>query len=106
MQRVLQYDGLLPNRLDEQGQHSAVTAKDVREMKAYIDAHRTATTPFDIIVEGRTPGAQPGQAAEITRQWAANGATWWIEAMWGELDQTVDFEVIRQRVNQGPPRFD
>jgi len=68
--------------MDEQGQHVGFTADHVREMKAYIDAKRRATTPFDIVVEGRTPGADPDQAAGITRMWADGGATWWIEAMW------------------------
>ena len=106
MQRVLRCDGLLPTRMDEQGQHVGFTADHVREMKTYIDARRRAATPFDIVVEGRTPGADPDQAAGITRMWADGGATWWIEAMWGEPDQPADLDAVLQRIRQGPPRFE
>ena len=105
MQRVLRYDGLLPTRMDEQGQHIGFTADHIREMKAYIDANRTAPTPFDIVVEGRTPGDDPDRAAEIIRTWTDSGATWWIEAMWGDPDQPVDLDAVCARIRQGPPRI-
>src|SRR5512139_2071034 len=43
MQRALRCDGLLPTRMDEQGQHIGFTADHIREIKAYITANRTAT---------------------------------------------------------------
>jgi len=67
MRRVLRYDGLLPTRMDERGQHVGFTADHVREMKAYVDANRGSSTPFDIVVEGETPGADPVAAAAIVR---------------------------------------
>ena len=82
------------------------TPDHIRDMKASIDAQRRAPTPFDIVVEGRTPGTDPERAAAITRLWADGGATWWIEAMWGDPDQPADYEAIRRRIQQGPPRFD
>ncbi len=106
MQRVLRYDGLLPNVMDEQGQHIPLTHEHIREIKTYIDAKRGATTPFDIVIEGKTPGADVDRAAEIVRAWANAGATWWIEAMWGDPDQPVDYAAVRQRIQQGPPRFE
>jgi len=66
----------------------------------------SATTPFDIVVEGHTPGADPARAAEVTRMWADSGATWWIEALWGDPNQPVDLDAILRRIRQGPPRFD
>jgi len=104
MRRVLRYDGLLPTRMDTQGQHVGLTAEHVREMKTYIDAKRTASTPFDIVVEGKTPGDAADRAAEITREWADSGAAWWIEAMWGDPDQPVDLAAVLRRIRQGPPR--
>ncbi len=106
MQRVLRYDGLLPTRMDEQGQHVGFTADHLREMTGFIDANRSATTPFDIVVEGRTLGADPDRAAEVTRMWADGGATWWIEALWGDPDQPADLDAVLLRIRQGPPRFD
>jgi hypothetical protein len=105
MQRVLRYDGLLPNVLDEQGQHIPPTHEHIREMKAYVEAQRTLTTPFDIVVEGRTPGDEIDRAAEIVRGWADAGATWWIEALWGAPDQPVDLDAVLRRIQAGPPQI-
>ncbi len=100
MQRVLRYDGLLPDKINAAGQHEPPTPDDVRAMRAFVDEHRTLTTPFDIVVEGQTPGDDPAQAAAIVRPWAEAGATWWIEAKWGAPDDPV-----RTRIHQGPVRF-
>lgn len=97
MQRVMRWDGLLPNKLGG----SKLTPDDIREMKAYIDEHRTTTTPFDIIVEGTTPGNNHAQSAAIVRPWTDAGATWWLEAPWS----TSEHEVVLARIRQGPPRL-
>jgi alkanesulfonate monooxygenase SsuD/methylene tetrahydromethanopterin reductase-like flavin-dependent oxidoreductase (luciferase family) len=102
MQRVLNYDGLLPMVFDDAGQAKQAVAADVREMAAYIDEHRTHTTPFDIVVEGVTPGDVPEAAASIVRNWAEAGATWWIESMWGDNAMPAA-DAIRRRVELGPP---
>jgi hypothetical protein len=70
-------------------------------MKAFIAANRIETTPFDIIVEGETPGDDREKTASIVRPYVEAGATWWIEAMWSasELDS------VRTRIKQGPPRL-
>jgi len=69
-----------------------------------VEANRTATTPFDIVMEGETPGDDPAQAAAITDKWADAGATWWIESRW-ELPRDVDhMQEVRKRILQGPPR--
>jgi hypothetical protein len=104
MRRVLRYDGLLPNVMDDQGQHIPPTPEHITAMKDYIAKRRTLTTPFDIVVEGKTPGAEPDRAAEISRAWVAAGATWWIEALWGDPAQPIDYAAILQRIQQGPPR--
>ncbi len=100
MQRVLRYDGLLPNKLDVSEQQARITPDDIRAMKTYIDARRELTTPFDIIVEGETPGDQPKRAAELVRPFAQAGATWWTETRWGGNP----IEEVRERIRQGPPR--
>jgi alkanesulfonate monooxygenase SsuD/methylene tetrahydromethanopterin reductase-like flavin-dependent oxidoreductase (luciferase family) len=102
MQRVLRYDGLMPNKLAAAGEQTEVTPADIRAMKAYVNEHRTLTTPFDIISEGETPGDQPAQAAALVRPFAEAGSTWWMEARWGA--HTVD--EVRTRIKQGPPRIE
>lgn len=99
MQRVLRYDGLLPNKLAPDGSQVDVTPDDIRAMKAYIDQHRTLSTPFDIICEGETPGDDPARAAALVRPYAEAGSTWWMEARW----QASGIDEIRRRICQGPP---
>lgn len=95
MRRALRCDGLLPYMKDKE-----FSADDVRAMKSFVEQERTRTTPFDIIVEGKTPGDDPDQARSIVEPWAAAGATWWIEAMWSA---TPDPEAVQTRISQGPP---
>jgi hypothetical protein len=101
MARVLRYDGLLPNKMDDKGALGQVTPADIQVMKAFIEAHRTLTTPFDIVVEGETPGDNQAQATEKVRPFTEAGATWWIEAMWS----APNLDHVRTRVQQGPPRL-
>jgi len=98
MQRVLRYDGLLPYLPGAE-----LTPAVLPEIKAYIDANRPLDTPFDIVVEGVTPGDDPSQAAAIVGPWIEAGATWWIEALWPQPGQPQALQTVRQRVLQGPP---
>jgi hypothetical protein len=105
MRRVLRYDGLLPNVMRDNGQHREMTPDDVRGMYEYVMANRSATSPFDIVVEGRTPGADRAAAISIVQLWIAAGATWWIEALWAAPDQAPDLDGVQRRIQQGPPRL-
>jgi hypothetical protein len=102
MKRVLRYDGLLPNVMDEKGKvrMSPATAEEIRKMDEFITANRKQDTPFDIIVEGQTPGDDRQGALEIIEPYAQAGATWWIEAHWDAPEQ----EQVLNRIKQGPPR--
>jgi hypothetical protein len=106
MRRVLKYDGLLPSVLGKNGKHRKMRPDDVFEMKAYVETNRTDTAPFDIVVEGTTPGDSPKKAASIVRKWAHAGATWWIEALWSAPRNAKGMKVFRKRIEQGPPRID
>jgi hypothetical protein len=103
MRRALKYDGLLPNVMGEDGKvrMGPPTPAELRAMKAYIQEHREQTTPFDIVMEGETPGDDPEKAAAIVRRWQDAGATWWIEAMWA----APELENVLARIQQGPPRI-
>jgi alkanesulfonate monooxygenase SsuD/methylene tetrahydromethanopterin reductase-like flavin-dependent oxidoreductase (luciferase family) len=98
MQRVLRYDGLLPYLPGAE-----LTPAVLREIKAYIDTNRTVDTPFDIVVEGVTPGDDLSQAGDIVGPWLEAGATWWIEALWGQPGQAQDLRIVQKRILQGPP---
>ena len=102
MRRVLRWDGLLPNKIGEDGNHAAVTPEDLRAMKTFIEAHRERDGSFDYVIEGSTPGDDPAAAAAIVRPWLEAGATWWLEAMW-DAGRT-DLDRVRARIQQSPPR--
>jgi len=85
MARALRYDGLLPNKLNADGTQGTVTPADIRAMADYAAAHRTDATPFDIISEGETPGDDATAARAIVAPFAEAGATWWMEAHWGDI---------------------
>jgi alkanesulfonate monooxygenase SsuD/methylene tetrahydromethanopterin reductase-like flavin-dependent oxidoreductase (luciferase family) len=105
MRRVLRYDGLLPSVIGDDGQGRPTTATDIRAMRAYIDANRVGTTPFDIVMEGETPANDMQKAASILGEWHAVGVTWWLESMWHFQGDTNGLEMLRKRIKQGPPRF-
>lgn len=100
MARILKCDGLLPAKIDPDGQFIEVGPADVRQMKAYIDANRTLTTPFDIVVEGKTAGLSQSQAQDKLHPWADAGATWWIEGLW-----EMPLEEVVARIKLGPPHL-
>jgi Luciferase-like monooxygenase len=104
MQRVLRYDGLLPNVFDDEGKLREITPDDISAMSAFVAENRSATTPFDIIMEGETPGDDRAQAAAITSRWADAGATWWTETMWSAPRDAAGLAALRTRIRQGPPR--
>jgi alkanesulfonate monooxygenase SsuD/methylene tetrahydromethanopterin reductase-like flavin-dependent oxidoreductase (luciferase family) len=106
MRRALRYDGLLPAVQDQRGQWQQTMPDDLRAMKAFIESNRTQTTPFDIVIEGETPGDDRERAASIVRPWAEAGATWWIEARWKVPRNAEGLQVVRQRIQQGPPCLD
>lgn len=107
MRRALKYDGLLPNMLlDSDGKLIRNTPDDIREMAAYIRENRTAETPYDIIVEGMTPGDDPINARETVQKWEEAGATWWIEANWDANGKPELMAGVLERIRQGPPRVE
>ncbi len=101
MRRVLKYDGLLAAKMNPGGELTDVKPADVREIKAWVDGRRTATTPFDIITEGELP---LGQESEEAREWANAGLTWWQENVWATPHQRAGIDGVRERIRQGPPR--
>ena len=99
MQRVLRCDGVFVEKLGSDGKPQDVTPTDICEMKAYITANRTLTTPFDIVMSGRTSGLSQAQLQDQMSGWQEAGATWWVEAFF-----TESVEQARERIRQRPPQ--
>jgi len=100
MRRLLKCDGLFPQKMNSNSEFEEVTPDDLRQMKVYIDTNRTLTTPFDVVVEGKTGELDPVQVKDILQEWVDAGATWWVEGLW-EATQ----EQAADRLRQGPPRI-
>jgi alkanesulfonate monooxygenase SsuD/methylene tetrahydromethanopterin reductase-like flavin-dependent oxidoreductase (luciferase family) len=101
MQRVVRYDGILPNKLKPEGGQDTVTTDDIRAIADYVRERRGTLDRFDIVTEGRTSGMDAATVAATVRPWADAGCTWWTEADWrGTYDD------LRRRIEQGPPRLD
>jgi hypothetical protein len=103
MQRALHYDGLLPNVMGEAGKVrlDPPAPDEIRAMQEYITVHREQDTPFDIVVEGETPGNDLQKAGSIVNPYRDAGATWWIETLWTIQDEGK----VLTRIQQGPPRL-
>ena len=101
MQRILKCDGVFPEKLNAAGEPEAITPTDVVAIKAFVDEHRTLTTPFDIVVSGDTSGLERAQQQEKMVPWNEAGATWWVETMYNESKETV-----ADRIRRGPPATD
>ena len=102
MARALRWDGVVPQRKNPDGSAGEMTPDDLREMVAYITARRSdQARPFDITIEGRTPGNDRDKARAIVHPYEEAGATWWMEAMWSAPNS---YEDVRARVRQGPPK--
>ena len=103
MRRALKFDGLLPTTIDPQ--HGARQSKpgELREITGYIREQLGTDSPYDIIVEGETPGDNPNRARKILQPWIQAGATWWLEAMWNAPRNDDGLQLVRRRLEQGPP---
>jgi alkanesulfonate monooxygenase SsuD/methylene tetrahydromethanopterin reductase-like flavin-dependent oxidoreductase (luciferase family) len=97
MQRALRWDGIIAQRYKSM---ERLTPAEVRELKQYVDEHRSSSEPFDIVVGGTTPGANRKRAAKTVIAFEEAGATWWLESAMTSLDK------LAKRIKQGPPRPD
>ena len=95
LQRALRWDGIIPQKHKSM---ERLTPAEVRELKRFVDEHRSEPTPFDIVVGGMTPGGNRKRAVMTVRAFAEAGATWWLES------QMTSWDKLRKRIQQGPPR--
>lgn len=98
-QRVLKCDGLFVEKWNVDGKPKAVTPQDIREIKSYVEANRTLTTPFDIVLGSGAAEVESAQHPHRVLPFQEAGVTWWIEELW---DATP--ERVIERIRQGLPK--
>ena len=100
LHRTLKGDGLIVEMISPEGKGVEVTPEDLREITTYVETHRTADTPFDIVVNGSTASLDAEARVEKLRLWREAGATWWIEGLW---DKSV--EEAAALIAEGAPQL-
>jgi hypothetical protein len=106
LRRALRWDGILPIKIQEDGSFAQMTPADIQDLKALLEDHHLPSPPFDIVLEGETPGNDLSRTVEIVRPFAQAGVTWWLEDLWTTHETQGGVEGMRGRIQQGPPRFD
>lgn len=93
--RAARWEGVVPT-----GRNGTPTPDDIRQMRAYIDQHRTATTPFDVAFQGRAHDVPAEERKKYVADYATAGVTWWLEQVWPD----VALSEVQAIIDQGPPR--
>jgi alkanesulfonate monooxygenase SsuD/methylene tetrahydromethanopterin reductase-like flavin-dependent oxidoreductase (luciferase family) len=94
--RAARYEGVMPIFIDDSGDFTAPTPELIAEVAGYIARHRASDGPYDITVAAMAHG----KAAVDVADFAAAGATWWLE-QWHPDD--IDHDSWLERVRAGPP---
>ncbi|RDI63322.1 LLM class flavin-dependent oxidoreductase [Nocardia pseudobrasiliensis] len=100
--RAARWDGVAP--LFVGAGHGEIPAvEDVRDMLAYVHAHRAdRSEPYEVVLGGVTPG-DPDRARQLLAPLADAGATWWDERLLMSGDDYYRFAPVLRRIEQGPP---
>jgi alkanesulfonate monooxygenase SsuD/methylene tetrahydromethanopterin reductase-like flavin-dependent oxidoreductase (luciferase family) len=97
--RAARWDGVMPTHV-RYGLGETMPPDELRAAVRFTCEQRTATTAFDVALEGRTDGARPDRGAGHLAPYVQAGLTWWIEALGWWRGTPAD---ALARVRQGPP---
>jgi hypothetical protein len=78
-----------------------ITPEVLREIANYFTRRCTVDTPFEICKYGQTQGKNLSQDRLLVQEYAAAGATWWIEEIFPGRGTPKQ---IQARILAGPPR--
>jgi len=102
--RAARWDGACPAEMEIRDDGFSIlpsSPESARTMIGYIDAHRTNSAPFDVIVSRALPQDDPVQTAELVAAYAEAGVTWLLRDM---LPWEVSLEQAYEIVRGGPPQ--
>ena len=101
MGHALKCDGVIAEKRSPDNNPEDVTPEDIREIKVYVDANRSPTTPFDIVLNGKVADLGRSQLQDKLLPLIDAGATWWIEGLWDASE-----EIAIERIRRGPPSIE
>jgi alkanesulfonate monooxygenase SsuD/methylene tetrahydromethanopterin reductase-like flavin-dependent oxidoreductase (luciferase family) len=99
--RAARWDGFCPAKVPDEHGDGSIKPADIRAIKAFIEAHRSSTAPFDLAAGGHSHADDPAKARAHVEPHREAGATWWIEFV---LPGPGEEEQALTRIKQGPPR--
>jgi len=91
LRRAARWDGVFP----EHAGGGRLSPAELHELLAYIKQERRGTEPFDVVIAGLSKEL----AGEELADYAAAGATWWLESI--SPNDSVD--EVRRRIATDPP---
>ena len=92
--RAARWDGVYIGTLKVNGK--VLTPAELREVVAYIRERREGTSSFQVAFAGEKP-VGVAEAADVIGPYEEAGVTWWLEGLWGSIEQA------RDRILDGPP---
>ena len=95
LRRAAHWDGWLASAASPDGTMT-LAPDELAAMVATIRRHRTSAAPFAVVLDGYSTAAE----GALTREYAAAGATWWLESIHGLRGPRAD---LLARVAAGPP---
>ena len=101
VRRAARWDGIVPYKGPGATGWEDFTPDDIRQVRASIERQRSASTPCDIAIGGRSRGDDWEQERALIGGVAAAGATWWMEAIFAS-----DLGAMRAAIGRGPLRID
>jgi alkanesulfonate monooxygenase SsuD/methylene tetrahydromethanopterin reductase-like flavin-dependent oxidoreductase (luciferase family) len=100
--RAARWDGALPIRMDGSGL-PAPAPDDVRALCADLGGRRGGLTGYDIVAWDARPFPNAATEAARAAEFAAAGATWWIDPAWKWMTRPDAVDSLRRRIRSGPP---
>lgn len=95
LRRAGRWDGWVVGGDNERAE-MVKTPEQIAEKVAYIQQHRSDTSPFDVALTGCSTSGENA----LVREFAAVGVTWWLESLHGFRGT---FDELQARVKSGPP---
>jgi alkanesulfonate monooxygenase SsuD/methylene tetrahydromethanopterin reductase-like flavin-dependent oxidoreductase (luciferase family) len=91
LRRAAHWDGVFPERVGG----GLLSPMELADLLEYVQAHRTTSQLFDLVIAGQTAELDATQL----RDYARAGVTWWLEG----ITPKMPLANVRERIAAGPP---